>query len=345
MKFEQKMLKISEIKISELQRYVDISTPAISKYFKGISKGITKSSNRITGVSPEEAEIFLDKHSAFKFNAPAITLAANLCGGVGKTSSTMSLALALSRITNREKHPIVFIDGDSQGSLTYMLCGERAENDEPTLIDYLEKKSSLDNILHPLGNNIFVIKSNLNLAFLDKVLNKPSDIKTVMRNFYVSLLEHFGENVKIFQDHTPQLSNLFASSVSALYQMPGEVISSIMIPLRSDNFAIQGARYIIQEIEELQETYSFNKANTHIHPFISSFDRRVSSSADALKKVMSDELLQDYLCPVVVRYSADITKSIMACSNIYAEGKKSNATYDYQDLLQYIFNQGIKNNG
>ena len=122
--------------------------------------------------------------------------------------------------------------------------------------------------------------------------------------------------------------------------MSDDVLCNVLIPIRSDDFAIQGGKYIIDEITELQETYSFNTNKVKVHCFFSSLDRRISSSADALKKAMSDDVLNNYLCPVVIRYSAEIPKSIMGSSNIFSNGKRNNVTDDYQDLLQYIFNQG-----
>lgn len=332
------MFDVSEIKISELQRYVDMSKPGISKHFKSVENGVILSdNNRVVGLSPTAVEGFLKQQTEFKFFVPSITLFANLCGGCGKTTSLSSLAAALRRITS---DPIVLIDGDSQASFTHLVCGQRAGNDEKILIDYIEGNASLKDILTDLGNNIYLIKSNLNLAFLDKTLSRPADIKKAMRDFYYEIFTELGENTKIFQDHTPQLSNLFASSLCALYQMPDDVLCNVLIPIRSDDFAIQGGKYIIDEIKELQETYSFDKKKVNVHCFFSALDRRISSSADALKKAMSDEVLNNYLCPVVIRYSAEIPKSIMGSSNIFSSGKRNNVTDDYQDLLQYIFNQG-----
>ena len=315
-----------------------MSKPGISKHFKSLDQGVTSINNRIIGISPEAVSEFISKQSTFKFHHPSITLSANLCGGVGKTSSVYSLASALRRVTSRTNDPIVLIDGDSQASFTRIVCGKAADDDEPILIDYFEKKVHISDILYDLGNNIYFIKSNLNSAFLDKTLNRPSDIKKAMRDLYLDIFKTLGASTKIFQDHTPQLSNLFASSISALHQMPEDVICNVMIPIRSDEFAIQGAKYIISEIDELVDTYNFSNNKINVHAFFASLDRRVSSSGEALKLAMSDEILSEYLCPVVVRYSSEIPKSIMNGNNIFTSGRSNNSTEDYQDLLQYIFN-------
>ena len=333
------MFEISQIKISELQRYLDMSKPGISKYFKNIQGATTVLNNRIIGLSSNFVASFLKHHTAYKFFGASVTLFANLCGGCGKTTSISSLAAAIRRITSIETDPIVLIDGDSQASLTHLICGKRAEEKEPILIDYLDRKASLEDILTPLGNNIYLIKSNLDSAFLDKTLSRPSDIKIAMKNFYMDIFSKYGMKTKIFQDHTPQLSNLFASSICALYQLPDEVLCNVLIPIRSDDFAIQGGKYIIEEIKGLSETYSFNEKRLNIHCFFSALDRRISSSGEALKKAMLDETLQEYMSPIAIRYCSEVPKSIMNGENIFSSGKRNNAADDYQDLIQYIFNQ------
>lgn len=332
------MFNVSEIKVSEIQKYVNMSKPGISKHFKNLNNGVSLTNNRLTGISPEAASNFLMQHTNFNFHKPSITLSANLCGGVSKTSSICSLAAALRRITSRKTDPIVLVDGDSQASFTHIVCGKRADDNEATLIDYIERKATIHDLLHNLGNGIFFVKSNLNSAFLDKTISRPSDIKKTMKDFYSDIFKSLGNTAKIFQDHTPQLSNLFASSICALYQMPSDIICNVIIPIRSDDFAIQGANYIINEINELVETYSFPKDRVNIHSFFSALDGRVSSTGEAIKKAMSDDILKNYLCPLSIRYSSEVPKSIMSCTNIYSSGKTSKATEDYQDLLQYIFN-------
>lgn len=330
------MNEVSKIKVSEIAKIADSSIPLISRYFKEHdATQVTRVNNRIVGISPEAAETYLKNINLNYFYRPAILLSANLCGGVGKTTSILNLGACLRRITNR-KTPILYVDGDSQGSFTSVVFGQPADDKEPILIDFLEGKASIDDILTEVGDNVWFVKSNLNQAWIDKVLNKPQDIKKGMLKFYENVFERLGRDTKIFQDHTPQLSNLFASSICALNQLDTSVLKAILIPIRSDKFAIQGADYILKEISELTETFSL-PSTIDIHCFFSSIDKRVSTTAEALKVVSSKENIMNHLSSVVIRYCSEITKSIMALSNVYSMGKNNNAAEDFQDLLQYIF--------
>ena len=331
------MNDISQIKISEIARITQSSLALVSRYFKNFDgEKVQRVNNRIVGITPESAEEYLKQVEHNYFYKPAIILSANLCGGVGKTTGIYNLGSCLRRITNRNT-PIVYVDGDPQGSFTSIVYGQPASYDEPILIDFLEGNAKIDDVLTEINNNVWFIKSNLNQVWIDKVLSKPQDIKKCMLRFYEDIFKKLGNNTKIFQDHTPQLSSLFASSICALNQMSDEILKAVIIPIRGDKFAIQGADYILKEILELTETFSL-KNGIDIHCFFSSIDRRLSVTAEALKVARSKENIVNCLSPIAVRYCAEVPKSIMSSSNVFTSKKNNNAAEDYQDLLQYIFN-------
>lgn len=334
------MLPISQIKLSEIARITDSSISLVSKHFKNNNDAeVTRINNRIVGVSSDAAENYFKNVGHDYFYQPAVILSANLCGGVGKTTSIHNLGMCLRRITSKDT-PIVYVDGDSQGSFTSAVFGTPADDDEPILIDFLEGKASINDILTNVGNNIWFVKSNLNQALIDKVLSKPQDIKKGMLKFYEQTFTLLGMKTKIFQDHTPQLSSLFSSSICALNQLHDSILKATLIPIRSDKFAIQGAEYILKEISEVTETFSLVDKVLKFC-FFSNLDRRVSTTTEALKLASSKEEIINNLSSVGIRYCSEIPKSIMASTNVYSSGKNNNAADDYQDLLQAIF----KNNG
>lgn len=331
-------MQVSSIKIRDIAQISNTSLPLVSRNLKKYDNSeVIKVNNRIIGVSPEAAEKYLRSVGIDSFYRPAILLSANLCGGVGKTTSIHNLGACLRRITNR-KTPIVYIDGDSQGSFTSTIFGKPADDKEPILIDFLEGKARIEDILVKVNDdNVWFIKSNLNQAWIDRVLKKPQDIKNSMLNVYNKIFEVLGSDAKIFQDHTPQISALFASSVCALNQLPKNILKAIIIPIRSDTFAIQGAEYILKEISELHETFG-SSHDTDIHCFFSNIDKRIpSSTSEALRLASSKEQIQKHLSSVAIRYCSEVPKNIMSSDNVYSSGKNNNAAQDFQDLLSYIF--------
>lgn len=334
--------KLSLIKISELAKLTNISIPLISKYFKKYdAPKVTRFNHRIVGVSPEAAEDFLSSSGFTYFYRSSIILVANICGGVGKTMGVENLSASLRRITNRD-WPIILCDGDPQASLTSIICGQPADDNEKILLDFLEGKAGINEIVNEIGENIWLVKSNLNQAWIDRVLSKPQDIKKGMLKFYEAIFEKFGNRTYIFQDHTPQLSNLFASSICALNQLENNIHKAVVIPIRSDKFAIQGAEFILREINDINETFALQNT-INIHCFFSNVDGRVSSTATTFEQVRGREMILRYLTDVPIQYCAEIPKSILVGTNVYNTGKRNKAAEDYQKLLKYIYSYHLKN--
>ena len=333
--------KFSQIKINEVARLTGTSTALVSRYFKIHKEDrVTRINERITGITPEAAQDYFKQAGLNYFYTPSITLFANLCGGVGKTSGIANLSASIRRITDRAT-PIILIDGDSQASLTNMIFGKEADDEDTILVDYLEGNAKLDDIVTQINDNIWVVRSNLNQAWCEKVLVKPKEIKEGMLNLYKEIFQKFGAQSKIFQDHTPQLSNLFASSVSALFHLPDTMQKSILIPMRSDSVAINGANYIIKEIEDVCDTFSRDYESIGIHCYFSNVDRRFSTTSEALELIKKKPRVMKHLASPIIRTCADITKSSMSNKNIFSSGKSSNAIEDFQDLMQFMYQYGV----
>ena len=65
------MFEVSEIKVTELQKYVDMSKSGISKHFKSLSNGVSLINNRLVGISPEAAATFLQQHTKSRISSYA----------------------------------------------------------------------------------------------------------------------------------------------------------------------------------------------------------------------------------------------------------------------------------
>ena len=332
------MFEISDLKLNELTKIANVSPSLLSRKFKEIQDEslVSRKNNRITGISPGLTEEYLRENGFDYLYKGAFIMSANLCGGCSKTSGTINLGACMGRLTSA---PIIYIDSDSQGSLSQQVAGAPASDNDPILIDFLEGKSPLKNIITPVNGtkNIYIIKSNLNNAYLDKVLSKPVDIKNLMLKTLKELFAEFGDNAKIFMDFPPQISNIFASTVAAISQLDKNIVKTLLVPLRADSFSINGGNHIIKEFYEVLDVFSL-KANINVHCYFSSIDRRKKATDEAMKMAIKDKLLATHLSTVAIRYSSEVIKATMANTTIYKE-RKGTAPTDYQELLEYIFSQ------
>ncbi len=337
------MFDIARVRVSELEKITEVSKSNISRSLKS-RDGLLKNNNRIIGIEPELVEEFLTSRGYKELYHPGIYVTSSQVGGTAKTSTTISLAAAYRRLASR-KRPIVLIDTDSQGSLTSQLCGEVANDNEDVLVNYFEGSAQLEDILHDLGNGVFLIKSSLENIYLDRVISNPKSIKHSAKKLVQELFSELGSKTKIFVDTPPQLSAVGQSFFVCMAQLDKDVDRKVLIPIRCDQFSIRGARIAVRETKDALETFNLPRGSLDIDVFITNYDQRVKISVDTMRTVLEDKELSPFLCPVVVRYSSEFSKKAFNNEHIFSPGEfRSNAaTSDYIDLLLYVM--GWENEG
>ena len=327
---------ISPIKVQELAKIAEVSQPVISRKFKEEHGAIKNDRNRILGITPQAIEEYLTAKGHGDIYQGGVYVASNLCGGTSKTTSSISIGASFRRISNPEKSPIIWVDYDSQFSLTSVLTGNAIADDKPVLVNYFENKAKLEEILTPVGNkedNLWLIGSNLNNLYLEKTTSTPQAIRSNMRRLIEDIFAKFGNRAKIFFDSPPALSNTTSSLICALSELQEKYDTKLLIPLRSDRFSYNGARLTIQEKKSILEAFSLPDFDTVV--FLSSFDKRLKISVDIFKQLLEDPTLKDFVSPVVVRYSSEVSKAHQGNRSIF-NGSNSPATEDYTDLMLFI---------
>jgi len=94
---------------------------------------------------------------------PRIIAFANQKGGVGKTTTTITVGAALAELEYR----VLIIDLDPQGNASTGL-GINSRDLESTIYDVLLRDEKLENCIEPTSiKNLFIAPSNLDLAGAD----------------------------------------------------------------------------------------------------------------------------------------------------------------------------------
>jgi MinD-like ATPase involved in chromosome partitioning or flagellar assembly len=330
------MFQICEVKISEIAKITGHDKSIISRYFKNhTEKEVTRVNKRIVGIKPDAAYQYLKDANFNYFDKGAVILLANICGGVGKTTGTNNITAGLRRIIPIDD-PLICIDGDPQSSCTKHILGDYAPDNALLLIDFLEGRATLDDILMPMDNNIWFLRSNLNQASIERVLSKPQDIKNCMLHFYEEIFKRFGDKAKIIQDHNPSLNSVLISSFCAVHQLNPSILRALLIPMRSDEYAINGARNVLRELKALKDTFRLD-SEIDIHCYFSAIDNRISTMASVLEKVNKDEHIIKHFSDVAIRFSDEVHKSIDKKKNVYSRNAANKAAEDFNELIHFTF--------
>ncbi len=240
----------------------------------------------------------------------------NQKGGVGKTTTAVSLAAGFSR--NGKK--ALLVDLDSQGNAS-AASGLIIENEKKTVKELLLEDGSPDDYIEKT-DSIDIIPSNNSLKDVEGLLGER-DGYGWLRHTLAPLKEVYEY---IFLDCPPSI-NIFTKNALA-------ASDNIIIPLDVGYFSLIGLKQLLEEIDYIREHLNHNL--TLLGVLACRYDRRTTLSeqmVDILKSNFPDQVFK-----TVIRMNVDIVRSQIAQTNIFEYSPRSAGAEDYLSLVEEITN-------
>ncbi len=193
---------------------------------------------------------------------------ANQKGGVGKTTTAISLAAALSVLEKR----VLLVDFDPQGNTTGGLGVEKGSL-EKTVYDWILGNASLSEVARPTElAGLSLIPASRDLVGAEIELVGVDEREYLLARKLDGLPEEFDY---VFVDCPPSLGLLTLNALTAA--------NGVLVPIQCEYYALEGVSELISTIERVREGLNPNLAIAGV--VATMLDERLNLSRQVLEEI------------------------------------------------------------
>ena len=252
---------------------------------------------------------------------------ANQKGGVGKTTTTLNVAIGMAR----NGYDVLIIDFDPQGDLTSSLgwkTNDALENSVSSMLDdYINDESiHYDSLILNHPEAVDVIPANIELADFEMRLVSVINREQTLSNCIEPLRSKYDY---IFIDCPPSLGMLTVNALAAA--------DEVLIPVQTQYLPAKGMTKLLQTVNKVQRKINGNlKINGIVMTLADSNTNITKSTIETIRNSFSKNIkVFDTIIPKATKASEASTSG----KSIYEYAKDSKVALAYESLTKEIMNK------
>lgn len=239
----------------------------------------------------------------------------NQKGGVGKSTTCVNVAAALSRLGQR----VLIVDTDPQGDSSTM-CGYREIDDaDVQLYDVLQKPSLIRAGVHPVELNLDIIPTDD--ALTDAEIELVSRKRTLLKSALRKLSDDYDY---CLIDCPPSLNILTLNALIAA--------DSVIVPVSADYLPLKGVARLIDTIEAVREAY--NKRLMIGGVVLTFYNPRTNLDAEVREEL--ERYFGEILFNTTIPRNKKLAEAPGVGTNIFSHAPKSKGAAAYMALAKEI---------